>query len=622
MVPIRIRNLGSMKQVSSRSFPWLKLPRSRFTIDASSFALWVSTLVVLETVGRHLHNDLQDAFLLVALTGWVAGTAAWHQHANIRWVGWLVKTARHAGASLASHRVEFGVDLRREPPIRRRIPRAFLLPMGALTLTVVALVVGRGWFPEQARAVVTRGSYTLWLIALSTIWAACIAMSVVVLFYTHASLHDWCLRRQRSRQGRPPAREAPFHLGVTAFWMAGMGFLPDWLAFSVLLGVGLLFTGLLCVPFRPEVVLLWRPKNSPAEPLGAMTLRIFYGTQLWLPVLIICVLALLTRGDRLTAPAVAPSLWVTPFVGNLVLWTGLVGFLTICVSFGAGLRLGHRLSPSRPVVPGVRIEGVARRSTKKELRRLASRHGLRVRFGDPGEATDVPFRWVEEGNSSPGMTWPRELARGDWEDPELIPAIHRRFDRQCRRLLYRRLKRLFKFVGEREFHQGEGFWVGLHLWYVTGLSRDTNEEQTDFQHEPVIDQTLGPPYHQLFPRPVRHHFFQVMEALEVDLIFVEDGVKFRRFRRVLEAMFETYDMFGGEQPIEEKHFVGIPGLRVVLHDHPGTSPFGKDAEDYPEPNYEDIGRARVLHVFVDRGDAFEPEEIPVDFRGVPVLSGI
>ena len=42
------------------------------------------------------------------------------------------------------------------------------------------------------------------------------------------------------------------------------------------------------------------------------------------------------------------------------------------------------------------------------------------------------------------------------------------------------------------------------------------------------------------------------------------------------------------------------------------------SENYPEPRFEDLGRARILHVFRDRGEHEELIENPFDFSSSPV----
>ena len=129
---------------------------------------------------------------------------------------------------------------------------------------------------------------------------------------------------------------------------------------------------------------------------------------------------------------------------------------------------------------------------------------------------------------------------------------------------------------------------------------------------------IGAPYHRIFPRAVRNHLYLILRALQVDLIFVEDGVGFRRFCRVLRMMFEIYDVYGGRRRADELHFTGVPGVRVMIHEYQLDEPFR--SEVYPEPDYENLGRARILHIFKDRGEQDEPLETPQDFTNMPMPS--
>jgi hypothetical protein len=161
----------------------------------------------------------------------------------------------------------------------------------------------------------------------------------------------------------------------------------------------------------------------------------------------------------------------------------------------------------------------------------------------------------------------------------------------------------------------------LQHWFVLGLSRDDEGDATDDRETTALDGIVGPPYHSVFAPEARYHFRQITTALEIDLIFVESGLTFRRLVRVLRVMFEIYDVHGGRQRAEERHFVGLPGTRVIIHDYDLTSARSHGRETYPEPDYQQIGRARILHVFKDRGEVEEFEPVPGSREGAPVFSG-
>jgi hypothetical protein len=111
-----------------------------------------------------------------------------------------------------------------------------------------------------------------------------------------------------------------------------------------------------------------------------------------------------------------------------------------------------------------------------------------------------------------------------------------------------------------------------------------------------------------------------MRATRVDLVFIEDGVSFKRLRRVLRVLFEVYDVHAGRRPAEEVDFRGLPGTRVVIHDFQFDEPY--QSRTYPEPKYEFLGRARILHVFKDRGGQEEQLESPFDMDRSPAPMGV
>src|SRR2546430_1674955 len=46
------------------------------------------------------------------------------------------------------------------------------------------------------------------------------------------------------------------------------------------------------------------------------------------------------------------------------------------------------------------------------------------------------------------------------------------------------------------------------------------------------------------------------------------------------------------------------------------------ATTYPEPKYDYLARARILHVFRDRGEHEEPLEMPFDFSRTPAPAAV
>ena len=239
----------------------------------------------------------------------------------------------------------------------------------------------------------------------------------------------------------------------------------------------------------------------------------------------------------------------------------------------------------------------------------------------PAGPLDVPL--VVVGQKPPTIddepVWPLPVTLADLDDAATWERLARRDEIQKRRKLLSGLEGLFKRAARRKSRPGTGYWVAPHFWFVHGLMRDSQrdaDEDIDVAEGTILSGTVGPPYFRVMPREARHHAYRMLRALEVDLIFVEDGVRFRRLRQVLRVLFEVYDIHGGRKPAEEVHFRGLPGTRVLIHAFQFDEPF--KSEYYPEPKYDYLGRARILHVFRDRGGEEEFVEPPFDRDASPV----
>jgi len=79
-------------------------------------------------------------------------------------------------------------------------------------------------------------------------------------------------------------------------------------------------------------------------------------------------------------------------------------------------------------------------------------------------------------------------------------------------------------------------------------------------------------------------------------------------------LFDHFDVWGA-QPVEEPHLRPVPGTRIIIHDVAYDTTLQGDG--HPEPDYEDIGRARIFHIMVDRGGT---DEEVIDEGAVPTRS--
>jgi hypothetical protein len=242
-------------------------------------------------------------------------------------------------------------------------------------------------------------------------------------------------------------------------------------------------------------------------------------------------------------------------------------------------------------------------------RKLLEARGWTVRLPpEPPHAADVRLRLVER--MPPPEGWPLAVSASALDAPELLDLIARRDVVQRRWLLFRGLRRMLAYATRRTYKVGSGFWIAPQQWFAVGLTRDTSEEN------PRETEMIGEPYHVMIPRAALHHAHRLFTAIEIDMVFVEDGVPWRGLRAVLLRLFAHRDRGLGR--IEERDLAGIPGIRVIVHDFRIGEPLARD--HYPEPDYEDLGRARILHIFKDRGGEDETVPAPSVDEGVPATS--
>jgi hypothetical protein len=306
---------------------------------------------------------------------------------------------------------------------------------------------------------------------------------------------------------------------------------------------------------------------------------------------------------------------ITTGLGLILAWLA-PGALTALV---VQALLGRLRDPARPSKPVLHVAGEAVAAQRKALASFFAGKGWEVGF-DPAEAgpLDVRVKLAEETDRDAEPSWPLRVTPEQLQTDSLVERLVRRDEIQKRRRLAGGLEQLFKCAARQHYKRGSGFWVAPHYWFVPGLSRDTQEDELSLADGTILSGIIGPPYHRVLPREARNHMYQMLRALHVDLIFVEDGVGYRRFRKILRMMFEVYDVYGGRRRAEEVHFTGVPGTKVLIHEFVLNEPFR--SEVYPEPDYENLGRARILHIFRDRGEQPERLDTPLDFTYLPAPS--
>lgn len=580
-----------------------------FTIGVAATAL------LLEVFGRNSRYDLHDLLAVFTLLLLGALVVMRHRRQPISWVEAGASGIRRLGARLRRATFEIGLDLRGNPPVRRGTPPIVLWLAAILGVWTIGAALFASDCPHRLRAMAAPHFYLGYLLLISTIWIGLLGLGLLAAFLPAALIHDRFVGAHSGTVPRPRRRElTTLFVYFTVLALAG-ALLPPYVAL-IWCAVALAIYLVICrLPARSDVRFLWRPHGTVR--VRSLTWSAWVTWEFLIITLAIFALVLTALGDRISGSTGPETMPVTSLLGLIVAWLSPGALTALLVQ----MSLGRLHDPARPARPVASMAGVPARG-RSYLRRLFDRHGWSVQFTSAKKAPlDVPLELVESKlpTVSDEPHWPLAVTVDELEsDAGLWERVRRRDEIQSRRKLISALERLFKLAARRSRSSGSGFWVAPHFWFVGGLMRDSQreaDEDFDLADGAILAGTVGPPYHRMLSRAARHHMYQMLRALQVDLIFVEDGVGFRRLRRVLRVLFEVFDVHGGRRQAEEIDFRGLPGTRVLIHDFQFDEPFRSVV--YPEPKYDYLGRARILHVFRDRGEQEEPLESPFDFGRTP-----
>jgi hypothetical protein len=573
----------------------------------------IASIVALEFFGRRSANDFYDtvgAAALVLLAGLVAVR---HRMAPIGWVKFMGRQFGKLVRFSERFKIEFGPDLRGAPPLPRKIPGFVNAGLALLALWCAGSValwmnVGGSW-----RSFAVQGSYTLYLASMIVLWGVLFTAVLGGVYFPFMLFNHLCPR------ALPGAEDPRVSRGQLAFLSAYSSvvvllwyFAPLWgaLAFSGV--VWAVATAVAIWPRRPETQFIWRTETD-RRVFSVTTPRLLWvGTTAI--VLTLAALVLTAAGGRVLSQA--------PYEGDMpitVMLGAVVGWLTpgVLASIAIFVFQLWKHNPSRPSRTSVHVAGDLAAAVQPALAQRLRREGFDASFAPrPVGEVDVPIRLVEQNHSQArefDARWPLQVSLEDLNDPATIDRIVRRDEIQKRRLLTRGLEKIFKHAHPKKFAGGSGYWLAPHLWFMPGMARDEMEDDRD--DSAFLAQTVGPLFQEVMHRHVREYLYRVLRALQVDLIFVEDGIDYRKLRRVLRVLFEVYDKSAGKRRAEEIQFQGLPKIKVLIHDFQLEHPF--KSETYPEPRFEDLGRARILHIFHDRGEEDEYVDPPFDFSYTP-----
>ena len=577
----------------------------------------IAVVLTVEILGRRGTSDLHDGVAMALLTTLLIGGYVLMGKRALVWAKPLRGLFESALVMIRARKFEIGIDLRHAPPVRAETPaliRDLVMGLSGVAILLIALAV---YGDFAIRDVTTRVLYVGHLAGLFMLWTALLFTMATSILLPAACIHDAFACRHVGSTGRSRRREYLCIAGYFGVVLAMGALLPIWVPAALSASALSLFIGTMWRRSTPSVTLLWRGRGSPG--VRSMEWRDYETACAVIVSLAFVTLLLMSLGGAAIGLGTldTTTLPVTTTLGSLAAWLGGTA-LTAGGLFASGwVCTQRRRDPSRPCPTTIHVRGG--NEHRKQLVQLLAPRGWQTRFSpESPEPHDVPVELVDSMPPlRPGeRRWPLPVSLKGLEVPELLHLLGRRDEIQRRRALMRGMEKLFKQAARREFSRGQGYWIAPHYWYISGMTRDVDEDQSDLSEGTVISGVIGPSYHRVLPRNARQHLHSVLRSLEVDLIFLEDGIGFRGFRRILHLLFEQFDMHGGQQRLEDRHLRGIPGLKAVLHEYQLGNPLRK--KGYPEPDYETLGRARILHIFKDRGEHEELVEDPVEGMDLPV----
>jgi len=597
--------------------PRLLLARWMPSSTAWLSLILVALLLTLELIGRTAVNDFYDALAGLALACALIIVVARHQRSPFPWLSWIERRAHRLWQRFERLKFDHGIDLRGTPPFPQRIPRwVFVLSSILFAWTVLA---GTAWsfYPEGWRIPAVHVFYIGYLVVVSLLWLALITC-IVTGVYLPIMLIDFVCKQMLGLSGWQMLEVA----GIVGYFLLVSilaVFVPTIvvLALCALVFVVAGFISLQSSAAVPAV--LWR--SGADQPIYAVPIARLVAGILALKALFLLNLLVTATGGRLfpgdSLPAAMP---LTTLLGTAAAWllpgAALLGIIR------AGVWAGG--NPARSTPPQVLLwsqnddlglaaakiittdwgwpVSLAKQSKAWEWHSL-EQVGLEIVPPEQSEATEFAPRW------------PLKVSLEDLSGPIVKDRVSRRYEIQLRRIIARGISTLFKEVrSELGRKRGGGYWFAPHWWFMDHLGRE-EPQRREHDDQPGQLRPVGRPYFEILGQRARNHLYQIFRSVQVDMIFIETGISHQAINRVLRQIYEVYDRHAGKKRIEDYHFQGIPRVRVMIHDYAPDRQF--ESKGYPEPHFDDISRARVLHIFRDRGDREEVEDIPFDFSWEP-----
>lgn len=570
--------------------------------------LLAGPVAALETIGpRALHDgfDLM-VFFVAVLLGIALGQAA-----RVGWLPFTVATLRrgwqYVQTTVRRRYLSYAIGFRPTPGVEMIPDRTLAVP----TLLMAATLVLLGALGSLTYTVLTwvrdHVAYTPYLATLVAIWGAMLLTVLLCGFF---------LQRLLARMSQARGGSALPYVATFSVWIAGMvllAVLPG--AFAVLGVLVIGWFGSRGLDALPTHDYLFCRRDADGEP-RAIPVQTYMRQLYTAAILALALVVVVGQAGRLW------SAWRPQAPYEFTGWMGLMASLgalalaSFCAAYVRRVAHPSIVPPEVPLTPSLWIRRPLSHELGSEAERreqqwylVAREHGWLV-LRDVYEP-DHPWDLVLGDNEHPRRFTPREPI----DDADAAFQLERRLDVVMRRRFRRAFQQLFKALRSESPEGGSGFLVCPHVWLIPGVVRDIAPADHQASSGALVGpRRYGPPMVQAFDPRVRRYIGEIFRSLEVDVMFLEDSITWADIRRVLGVMFEIHDQ--GRAPLRERHFVGLPRVRVVIQEEaadaeppppiPSGDPFGgPDAM---------AGMTRVLLITRDRGDKDEAEELdPVDF---------
>ncbi len=562
-----------------------------FFIEA---VLWASGITALEVSARFAKTDASDLMAVAC------GTLFIFVMVRASKSGLLIAT-RHIGGALVARCKQavkrltprYAVAFRSRPEVPSKPDAALDVALWIGAVAAATFVAFGAQIFDGLLFLKTDVSYTVYLVLLAFVWA----VLAFVVFLGAVAGAQWV---QQMGGGTRTAPTLILCLG----WLAGMlvtAIVPGIVSVAAVA----LFAGIRIrwLWRRPRTPYLFCRRDADGYPRTVRVGHYLVQAYFLIALLLMSVVAV-GQSQRMWSVALPE--------GPFALTTGLGTFAAVSAVFLMA-RVGahfHRLTgsrhppelPLRPTAWSREPDETDERAGETQWMRVAREHGWTVTRGPraPSDGYDLVA-----GDPSDSR---RFVPRPDQDDADTFFQLQRRFHVVMRRRFYRPFKRLYKALRAKRSYQGSGFLFCPHVWLVAGVVRDVDPQAVRGSGSLVGPSYVGPLYGDLFEPRVRRYLGNVLRKLEIDIVFWEDAIRYPELRRVFGVAFEIYDQ--DRAPLQARHFVGVPKVRVMIHEEDAESDGSGSSAGRPT---QAPGYARVLVIMRDRSEdedvmSLDPED--------------